>query len=60
MARLLGHASTHDHSLELEVDTIQIALGKIFPLLALVLGKTGRSSRLEVGAVAEPLLRMGL
>jgi hypothetical protein len=49
-----------DHSLQFEIETLRTALGKVFPLLALMLGKSDLSTRRDMDAVADLLLRMGL
>jgi hypothetical protein len=60
MVGRLQDPNTDDHSLQFELETLRTALGNIFPLLALLLGKTGLSTRGDMDAVAELLLRMGL
>jgi hypothetical protein len=60
MADLLRDRSRDDHSLQFEIETLRTALGNIFPILALMLGKTGLSTRGDMDAVADLLLRLGL
>jgi hypothetical protein len=58
--RQLDCPNAADHSLDFELETLRDSLGKIFPLLALMLGKNDLRDRRDMDAVAKMLLGMGL
>jgi len=57
---LLPDPDAEGLSVELELETLRVGLGKVFPLLARILGRTNLSTRRDMDAVAQLLLKMGL